>query len=72
MKQEVFEVLEVIPFQEDRYHAHLRLSCGCSVRVVVHESRVSAFPREERRGRGDTTVHGMYACPVDHPAHRRV
>jgi hypothetical protein len=70
VKQEVFEVLEVIPYQEDRYRLHLRLRCGCGVRVVVHQRRVSSFPRGKRQGRGDTTVHGTYACPVDHPTHR--
>lgn len=70
-KQEVFEVLEVLPYQEDQYNAHLRLVCGCAVRVTVPRDRVFAFPRARRVGRGDTNVRGTFECPVGHPPHVR-
>ncbi len=69
-KQEVFEVLEVIPYQEDLYKAHLRLVCGCAIRVTLPRGKVFAFPQARRRGRGDTNVRGTFSCPVDHPAQK--
>ncbi len=70
--QETFEVLEVLPYQEDRCRVHLRLVCGCSIRVVVRREDVIAFPRGPRRGRpGDTTLLGRYECPIGHPVPQR-
>lgn len=69
----MLEVLEVLPYQEDRYKAHLRLRCGCAVRVVLRQDRVFAFPRPGARPTvGDANVKGSFECPVGHPPHHPV
>ncbi len=68
--QEVWEVMEIVPAVDGKSDVHVRLRCGCSVRMRISSDRVRFWPRGKRKGVGSTNMMGSVACPIGHPTVR--
>jgi hypothetical protein len=66
-KQQVKQVLEIVPLATGKVEVHVRLACGCSIRKRVSSDQVVAGAGRKSMADWDTRIRfGSYKCPVGH------